>query len=331
MTESMRYEHVLSFALEHPWAVTKPMLTIIANIIGRRVAGLHATEEEIAAALVNRKNLPQPTGTGAIAVLPIYGVIAPRMNLLSDMSGGTTFEGLTAQLHDVMANKAIKTIVLDVDSPGGSVAGATEFAREIMAARTKKPIIAQIQYLGASAAYWLASAATEIIASPSAMVGSIGVFTAHDDISESLAKLGVKRTVFSAGKGKAAVAAGVPLSEEDQARAQSRVDDAYARFVGDVVKGRGKGMTADRVKGEWQAHVYPAAEALSLGMVDGIATLTETLARLSIAPTTTGTSSALDTAQEPATVTAQDRAADVQWQNAATRALLELDLVKDLS
>jgi signal peptide peptidase SppA len=275
-----RYEHVLGFALDHPWAITKPMLTVIANIIGRHVAGQKLTAEEIQAALVDRKNLPQPTAGGAVAVIPIYGVIAPRLNLLSDFSGGTTFESLTGQLRGAVANKAIKTIVLDINSPGGSVAGATEFAREVMAARAKKPIIAHIHPLGASAAYWVAAAATEVVASPSALVGSVGVYTAHDDLSAALEQLGVKRTYLSAGRGKVAGNEAEPLSDEAAARMQALIDESYGRFVGDVVKGRGKGMTTERVRNDWQAHVYGATEALSLGLIDSIATLDDTIARV---------------------------------------------------
>jgi len=318
------FEHVLSFALEHPWALTRPMLAIVAGIIGRHVAGQHASEAEISAALVNRKNLPQPVPGGAVALIRISGVIAPRMNLLSDISGGVTFEGLSAQLQVAMANKAVKTIVLDIDSPGGSVAGMTEFAREVMAARTKKTVVAQIQYLGASAAYGVASAATEILAAPSAMVGSVGVYGAHDDITEALAKLGVKRTYISAGKGKTDAIDG-PLSDEAKGRMQAVIDDAYGRMVGDIVKGRGQGMTAARVRNEWQAHLYPATEALALGMIDGIATLDDTLARVTggAHPVKTSALSTTtdDTTQEPATATVQDRSADAQR---VALALLEL-------
>jgi signal peptide peptidase SppA len=319
-----RYAHVLGFALETPWAVSRPMLAVIAGIIASHVAGQHATETEIAAALVNRKNLPQPTAGGGVAVIPISGVIAPRMNLLSDVSGGATFEGLSAQLREVMANKAVKTVILDIDSPGGSVAGMTEFANEVMAARTKKSIIAQIQYLGASAAYGIAAAATEIVAAPSAMVGSVGVYGAHDDISASLEKLGVKRTYVSAGKGKVDALDG-PLSDETRARMQTVIDAAYGRMVGGIVKGRGKGTTADQVRNDWKALVYGADEALALGMIDAIATFDQTLARVMTTPPNPGTS-ALDTAQELATATAQDRTTDVAWQNGIEAALLELEL-----
>ena len=157
----------------------------------------------------------------ATAVIPVSGIVAPRMNMFSDISGGTTFEGLTTDLQDAVADPQIGTIVLDVDSPGGNVAGATEFHKAMLAARTKKPIIGQVQYLGASVAYWILSACTEIVAAPSAMVGAIGVYTMYDDLSKALSNRGIKREVIAAGKFKDEGVDSGPLSPE--ARAHLRV------------------------------------------------------------------------------------------------------------
>jgi len=329
----MNYEHVLSFALEHPWAITPSMRSVIADILARRVVGQATDPAQLQAALVNRKNLPQPTGGGAVAIIPVYGVIAPRMNMLSEMSGGTTFETLTAQLHEALGNKAVKTIVFDVDSPGGNAAGATEFAREVLAARTKKPIIAQAQHLMASAAYWPMACATQIWASPSSHIGSIGIYAMHEDISEALAKLGVKREVISAGKYKAEAAPiGGPLGEEQRTHIQSIVDAFYDAFIGDISKGRGVAKDDVR-KGFGEGRTVTAKQALSLGMVDGICTLTETIARVTEgSPSQAGAaaaredSSQIDTSQEPAQATDQDRSKDARWQEriAIERALLDL-------
>lgn len=336
MSESTRYAHVLSFALEHPWAITRPMLAVIAGILAQRISGIETSPEAIQAALVNRKNLPQPRA-GSVAIIPVYGVIAPRANLMSEMSGGTTFEKLSGQLREVMGNAAVKTVVLDIDSPGGNVAGASEFAREVMRARAKKPIVAQIQYTGASAAYWLASAATEIVAAPSASIGSVGVYTSHDDISEALAALGVKRTYIAAGDGKVEGNETEPLSTAALSRLSAIVETAYARMVGDIVKGRGQGLTEAVVRDEWKAHTYSARDAKTNGMIDAIGTLDETLARvlaLSSAPADRAAALALsegfdslpsdDTSQEPVTATDQDRWVEAHWQHGIELALLDL-------
>lgn len=327
------YEHLLSFCLEHPWALTKPMLSLICGVLARRIAGEAIDQAAIEAALVNRKNLPQPMA-GSIAILPVYGVLAPRMNLFSEMSGGTTFEKLTGRVREAAGNKAVKTIVLDIDSPGGSVAGATEFAHELLKTRAKKPIVAQIQYTGASAAYWLASCCTEIVAAPSARVGSIGVYTSHDDISEALAKLGVKRTYLSAGEGKVDGHEAEPLSAAATDRMTASIDLAYSAFVGDVVKGRGAGMTAEKVRKEWKAHVYGSAEALALGMIDKIATLDDTLQRILSAGDGEDQRAArllLDDGGHAAAIappgpTSQEPTSDATWQNTIDGELLQLDL-----
>lgn len=319
------YDHVLAFALEHPWAVTPNMRATIADILARRLAGQDTTPADLAA-LVARRNGPQPiAGGGGVALIPIYGVIAPRMNLFSEMSGGTTFESLTGELRAAMANPDVATIVFDVDSPGGNVAGATEFAREVMAARTQKPVIAQIQYLGASAAYWAIAGATEIVAAPSAMVGAIGVYTMHDDISEALAKLGVKREVISAGKYKAEGADGGPLSDEAKAHLRGIVESSYTRMVTDIGNGRGQKASAIR-SGFGEGRVVTADAALEAGMIDKIGTLSDTLARVLKTPPI---AAARATDQEPrphAAATSQELVADTLWQNSAAAALLELDL-----
>ncbi len=276
--EAARYAHVMSFVLGHPWALLEESRAIVAATLARHLAGLDSSTQ-IDAALVNRKNLPQPRA-GSVAIIPVYGIIAPRMNLMSDISGGTTYEQLTNQLRTALSAKDVRTIVLDIDSPGGAVAGCAEFSAEVLRARTKKPIVAQAQYTAGSAAYSIASSATEIVAAPSARVGGIGTVLMHKDLSKALEEMGVKTTIISAGEGKADGNETEPLSATARARLTAAVDEAYATFVAGVVRGRGTGATADKVRNEWKAHVYSASEALAIGMIDSIATLDDTLARL---------------------------------------------------
>jgi signal peptide peptidase SppA len=305
-------DHLVAFAIEHPWALLPSMRSVVAGILARRIAGQASAPEDIAAAVVQRRNGP-PATEQTVAVIPIYGVIAPRMNLISEMSGGTTFDKLTAQVHEALAVPNLKAIVFDIDSPGGNVAGATEFAREVLKARSKVPVIAQAQHLMASAAYWVGSCATEVVASPSSLVGSVGVYTIYDDISAHLEDLGVKRSVIAAGKYKGEGVDGGPLSDAAVAHRQALVDSCYARFLADVALGRG--ISVDAVRSDFgQGRVLNVADALDAGMVTRIATLGETLARF-ISPATAGAALARDhpaiaTAQErPSVATAQERAA----------------------
>jgi signal peptide peptidase SppA len=322
----MRYEHVLGFALEHPWALTKPMLAIVANVLARHLAGVDGDPGELAA-LVNRKNLPQPT-RGGVAIIPVYGVIAPRMNLLSEMSGGTTFDVLTSQLQEAVANDGVKTIVFDVDSPGGNVAGATEFAAEVLKARAVKPVIAQANFLMASAAYWPMACATQVVAAPSAMIGSVGVYGIHDDVTAALDQMGIKREVISAGRYKAEGVGGGPLSEEARAHIKGVIDSVYDRMVADICAGRGV-KAGDVRNGYGEGRAVTADAALALGMVDRIGTMADTLARLLPNGTAKSSRSALagvTDQEQPMAATSQERQADVQWQVAIESALLSLDV-----
>ena len=237
------------------------MLRTVADVLARRIAGQTLTASELEAALTKRDRLPQPD-TGAVAVIPVHGVIVPRGNLFSDVSGATSLDALRSQLQAALNAKAVDTILLDVDSPGGSAAGATEFARDVMKARTKKPVVAVAQYTMASAAYWISAAATEIVASPSAQVGSIGVYTIHDDLSKALAELGIKRTYIAAGKFKVDGNETEPLSASAREHIQGLVDATYDRFVADI--SRGRGVAKDDVKTKFgQGRMMTADDALS--------------------------------------------------------------------
>jgi signal peptide peptidase SppA len=285
MNRAHGLEHLLSFCIEQPWAITRPMLAVVANVLGRRLAATHAELAEVRAAVAP---MPRRTDIGpapGVAVIPIHGVIAPRMNMMSDISGGTSYHQVRNLLSLAVADPSIRTIVLDLDTPGGSCAGAPECAAAIRAARLKKPIIASVEYQACSAGFWLASSATEIVMAPSAQVGSIGVFTMHEDLSKALEQLGVNVSVISAGKYKTEGSPVAPLSPEARARIQHLVNSTYGRFVADVATGRGITPAAVRA-GYGEGAVVTAEDALALGMVNAIATFEGTLERVLTTPPT---------------------------------------------
>ena len=254
-------------------------LEAIADFIMLKAAGGTLTEAEISAI---RAAAPPPEGTrnGAVAVLPMFGVLRNRTNLLAEMSGGTSVEMLSKQFASLVADPNVSAIVLDIDSPGGSVAGIPEFAAQIAAARDVKPVVAVANTLAASAAYWLGSAASEFVATASAEVGSIGALMVHEDVSAQDAMLGVKTTIISAGKFKTEGNPYEALSDEAHASLQARVDEAYGQFTADVAKYRGVDASAVRGAQYGDGRVLSAKNALKSGMIDRIATLDETVARL---------------------------------------------------
>jgi len=177
----------------------------------------------------------------------------------------------------------------------------------------------------ASAAYWPMACATQIVAAPSAMIGSIGVFHIHDDISEALAKAGIKREVLSAGKFKAEGVDGGALTDEARAYRKGLIATAYKSFVDDVARGRGVAASEIR-NGYGEGRTVNADDALAAGMIDRIGTLAETLARYGPRAAAPAPSSAATDQELPlAAATSQELQADVHWQNAAFGALLSLD------
>jgi signal peptide peptidase SppA len=209
----------------------------------------------------------------------MYGLISQRMGLMSYMSGGTSIDEMRATLREALDDSDVRAIVFDIDSPGGSVDGITEFATELRAARAgDKPIIGQVNTLAASAAYWLATQMSEVVITPSGEVGSIGVFAVHEDYSKADEMMGVKTTLVSAGKFKVEGNEFEPLTDEARAAIQEQVDTFYQSFVADVAKGRGITTTVV-ADGYGEGRTMLAKKALAAGMVDRIDTIEATVRR----------------------------------------------------
>jgi signal peptide peptidase SppA len=217
---------------------------------------------------------------GKIGMLPLYGVVTPRASILGMLFGGTPLDLFGAAFDEMVADPEVGAIVFDVDSPGGSVYGVHELAEKIYSARSKeKPIIASVNGLAASAAYWLASAADEIVVTPSGEVGSIGVYAVHTDISKLEEKFGIKTTLVSAGKFKTEGNPHEPLTEEGTEAIQARVDDYYKMMVLDIAKYRG--VDNERVfSGFGEGRVVGAQDGRKAKMADKIATLEQVMSIL---------------------------------------------------
>jgi signal peptide peptidase SppA len=280
------YGRIWQAVLESPWAILPGKLATILDVLTLHTQGTTFTAEEIEHAIGAARSQPtQASRSGAVAVIPIRGTIAQRMSLLDESSGGTSTESVARQFRAALADPQVGSILLDVDSPGGSVYGVPELAAEIYGARGDKRLVAVANSLAASAAYWIASAADELVVTPSGEVGSIGVLSAHQDRSAALDTLGIKTTLISAGKYKVEGNPFEPLSDDARAAIQSRVDEYYADFVGAVARQRGV-STKDVRGGFGEGRTVGAHEAVRLGMADRVATLDDTIARL------TGTTSA---------------------------------------
>jgi capsid assembly protease len=275
----MKYPNVSRFVAETPWAILKSKLDAIVEVVALRASGGRLTDDQIAARLAAVAPQRNQARAASVALLPLYGTIIPRADAFEQMSGGTSVEGFQGMFRDALADDDVTAIVIDIDSPGGSADLVPELAREIRAARGAKPIVAVANTLAASAAYWIGAQADEFVATPSALVGSIGVYSAHTDLSEALKEAGVKITYVDAGKHKTELMPSKPLTAEAKQGLQEIVDDCYAMFVEDVAAGRRTTVESVR-NGFGQGRVVHARAALAEGMIDRIETLEAAVGRL---------------------------------------------------
>lgn len=280
----MKYTHIARYVAETVWAIQPSKMAELLSVLAFRAAGHEFTPDDIrtrlgATSLEARGASSGVSKRGAVAVVPIRGVIAHRMSALDESWGGTSAESIGRTLEQIAADPGIGTIMYDIDSPGGTVPGIQELAAQMFALRGQKTQIAQVNSLAASAAYWLASQADEIVSIPSGTAGSIGVFTAHQDLSKALEQEGIDVTLISAGKYKLEGHPFGPLTEEAHAVLQDRVDTAYGQFVKDVARGRGVSQAAVR-DGYGQGRALGAKDALKAGLIDSIGTMDGTIGRL---------------------------------------------------
>jgi signal peptide peptidase SppA len=225
---------------------------------------------------------------GGVSVVSLKGVITPEPSFLAMLfgDGGGGLKGFMSDLRSAMADPDTQAVVIDVDSPGGLVDLVPESAAEIRQLREDgdKPIVAVANTQMASAAYWLASQADEVVVSKSGEAGSVGVYSLHRDLSGMAEQMGIKHTLISAGKYKTDGNPFEPLSDDALEFEQSAVQDYYDLFTADIAAGRGVEVPKAQVK-EGLAfgggRMFRGERAVAAGLADKVASLPETIARLS--------------------------------------------------
>lgn len=212
-----------------------------------------------------------------VAIIPVHGALLNRFS--GAYSFATGYNYIRHMMNAAMADDDVQTIVLDVDSPGGESSGCFELANEIRDARDSKPIVAVVDSLACSAGYAIASAASNIFATPSSKIGSIGVYVMHMDLSGAMEKQGVKVTFIEAPEGGMKTA-GNPfqrLGTDARKQFQTGVNKTYDDFVELVAANRDMDDASVR---ETKARVFRADEALALGLIDEVKTPAEALSAL---------------------------------------------------
>lgn len=217
-----------------------------------------------------------------VAVLRLRGYLAKR-----GWWCDTSLDRFSDLVRFAADDYAVDTILVDCDSPGGSVYGCPDCSDVIYAARQQKRIITVVNDLCASAALWVGSAAHEIVVTQSGDIGSIGVYQMRVDVTEMLAKEGVKVEIVRAGEQKAWGSPFLPLTPAELKVMQSEVDTIYQTFI-DVVA-RNRGVDPGRVRSDWaDARIFTGQEAVNVGLADRVASFDQVLAELVGRPVITG-------------------------------------------
>lgn len=288
---------LIAFALSQPWALRPEVMSAYAAILAQRVAEKEGIAERLARApramedegrapavpahiaMSSRAGGSSSSSGGSIAVIAIRGTIVQRADQLPLCEGGTATEDISLALRMSMADSTVGQIILHQHSPGGSVYGVEELGDEIREMRKDKPIIGFVSSLSASACYWIGAQCSELYITPGGEAGSIGVWSAHQNIKAYLENLGVDIRLISAGKFKVEGHPYDVLGDEAASFMQSRVDDYYAAFTNAVSKGRGVPVGQVR-DGMGQGRVLGAQAALAEKMVDGVMTFDELVRKM---------------------------------------------------
>lgn len=216
-----------------------------------------------------------------VAVLPLHGLLEHRTSLMGWLYGGTSTQAFGRAFDAAVADSQVQSILLDVDSPGGSVFGMQELSDKIYAARGTKPIIAIANPQADSAAYYAATAADRLYVTPSGRVGSVGTMTTHLDLSGMYEKAGAKEYLIRADDSphKGEWLESQPVSEEYLADLQSMVNEYQSAFTSAVARNRG--VTPAEVRAKFgKGRDVGAKAAVEAGMADRIATFEDVLARM---------------------------------------------------
>lgn len=263
----MKYPRILAAIRSARWAVTPATLQAISDTLSARLTGKFAGEMDDGGNASSEPCVPYEIEAPGVASVKLHGIIGKNLSSMEMECGGCDLECVEDCLECALVDPAVAVVILDIDSPGGTVGGVGEFADKIgqLSAAAGKPVVAYASGQCCSAAYWIACGCAMICASPSSDVGSIGVYMAMVDESENWAKEGYRLVLIKAGDHKADGIAGSKITPEQVAAWQADVDFIYAQFTGAV-----KAARPSVVDAVMQGQSFYGERAFAAGLVDKI-------------------------------------------------------------
>lgn len=264
---SKKRMHAFEVIASKPWAILPDHLEMICSIARRENESIEAVAAKLGRPLQNTRTVEVRDG---VAIVPVTGPVFRYANLFTDISGATSLEVLATDFSTAENDPAIKAIVLNMDTPGGEANGIAEFAQMVRSA--SKPVVAYVDGMAASAGYWIASAANEIVMSKTGEVGSIGAVVG---VQASKDQRYIEIVSSQSPKKRPDV-----NTADGRQQIQARIDALAQVFVEDVANYRNV-ETQNVLDNFGQGDMRMGEEAVALGMADRVSTLENVIAGLS--------------------------------------------------
>ncbi|PBC02690.1 S49 family peptidase [Mesorhizobium sp. WSM3860] len=285
--------HIADRVLNRPLLITRDKAEVVLSVLAGRLGvngpessrfeGGSVVEDENGA----RRAVPYRVTRDGVGIITITGSLVNRGAWIGASSGLTSYEGIGFQLKSAAADPAVRSVILDMHSPGGEAVGAFETAAFVRNLAAKKRTVAVVNGMAASAMYAIASGANEIVTTETGISGSIGVVLLHADFSRQLDRDGITPTLIHAGAHKVDANPFEPLSDAVREDLQAEVDAFYGAFLGTVAKGRGSRLTAATAR-KTEARTFIGKAAVDVGIADRVGSFESVLTELSRASTPNG-------------------------------------------
>jgi len=278
----MKHENIIESLDGSHWAITREGIEQIrAFVSAMEVSDMVDIADSAQAATKNRGVLQGEDHEyehlydveGSVAKLPVYGKIHPRATMMTSLSGGTSVESLRNAATEIEGRDDIDKMMLMIDSPGGNVKGLPSISSTIRSMDTET--VAFAEGTMASGAYWIGSAADQVIVSPTAMVGSIGVYTMMVSKHDKMKEDGIKTQVIRSADKKALGNSAEPINEKAVKMVQEKVDALHDQFVQEVALNRN--ISLDQANAMADGDVEVGADSVEEGFADDVMTLDEVM------------------------------------------------------
>lgn len=266
----MNYPHIARTVFSEPWLITAAGHHAVASLVKSRILNAPVAERAPGVGICGDKvEVEQAEIIGDIMHIPIGGIIGQRLSGLDRGSGAVDVLDIGKELEQAEEDPRVRSILLDIDSPGGTVSGVPELADLI--AQIDKPIYSYTSGQMCSAAYWLAAASDGIFCTRTANIGSIGVYIPWMDITEYYKSEGVAVKLFASGKYKGMGYPGTSLTPDQEQLLLDRVNYIAEMFYSHVRTNReyatlsGKQTVTDDTM---QGQVFMGQQAIDAGLAD---------------------------------------------------------------